>query len=330
MLLVTKISSFSQFVFWVWTFVILIFAFTFTVALAPKLWNTLLSIMATVREKNKKSPFKKSEEAGLLEMIEAAGYSYDHQQDIFYSNLYPWQRDMGYCRLYDEAAAALGIIMDCEPIYFEYDNKLWLIEFWKGQYGIATGCEIGVYVTDEPSLDIAGVFNGTFYYAVGDEDLLQMSFTLKKKERELFKRSDKHWWLTGFMLGEFSELWELSMNIQIELHNDIMLNAFIKGLINAGYAQEDIINDGNTISIVFNQPRTKQPFTRRKYIESLMQGNNKGLCLEFNELTRDCNNSLESLMLIKERAPDLLDKVLGIGKVREVFSSFNDIKKHLK
>ena len=64
--------------------------------------------------------------------IGAAGYSYDMKQDMFYSRMDAWQREMGYCRLYDEVAAPCGMIIDCEPINFEYDGKKWLIEFWKG------------------------------------------------------------------------------------------------------------------------------------------------------------------------------------------------------
>ena len=66
-------------------------------------------------------------------------------------------------------------------------------------------CEIGVYSTEGPDLNIPGVFNGTFYYCVDDEDLLEMSYTLYKKDKVLFRYHDIHWWLTGFSLGEFSE-----------------------------------------------------------------------------------------------------------------------------
>src|SRR5690554_5362892 len=96
--------------------------------------------------------------------LEPYGFAYDPYKDLFYSNLDAWQRDKGYCRLYDEAAAPLSMIMDCEPIYFEYDNKRWLIQFWKGQYGMTTKVEIGVYNTDKPDLNTE-YFNGTFYEA---------------------------------------------------------------------------------------------------------------------------------------------------------------------
>ena len=67
----------------------------------------------------------------LDKAIEIAGYSYDQRQDIFYSTMDPWQRDIGYCRLYDELAAPMGMIIDCEPIHFEYLGKRmddWFVE----------------------------------------------------------------------------------------------------------------------------------------------------------------------------------------------------------
>ncbi len=128
----------------------------------------------------------------LDKVIATAGYSYD-PKEIFYSNMDAWQRKLGYCRLYDEAAASLGMIIDCEPIYFTYGGKRWLIEFWKGQYDLTTGCEIGVYTTEGFDLDIPSVFKGPFYHAASNEELLQMSLSLKKNGETLLTRVDKHW-----------------------------------------------------------------------------------------------------------------------------------------
>lgn len=74
--------------------------------------------------------------------------------------------------------------IDCEPIYFQYDGRRWLIEFWKGQYGITTGAEVGVYVTDKKDVDIPGIFSGTFYESISDNELLQIEYVLKKMENQ--------------------------------------------------------------------------------------------------------------------------------------------------
>jgi hypothetical protein len=56
------------------------------------------------------------------------GFEYDPQQDIVKSIMYPLQRNLGYTWLYDVGASSLGFIIDCEPFYFDYNGKRWMIE----------------------------------------------------------------------------------------------------------------------------------------------------------------------------------------------------------
>jgi hypothetical protein len=261
--------------------------------------------------------------------IVAAGYSYDPKQDIFYSIMDPWQRSMGYCRLYDEAAAPMGMILDCEPIYFEYANKRWLIEFWKGQYALNTGCEVGVYVTKEPDLNISGIFKGAFYNSASNGDLLHISYTLIKNGAPLFTREDKHWWLTGFKLGEFSEPSELVMNLNITLKDKTMCNAFVKSLKNAGYSDKEIIVKGHTVGLKFDKPRTPQPITRTEQTDALIQTKNKLLCDQYQKITGPYDNMPDKLKAIREKAPELYEKVINIGKTEKLFDKFKIISKYL-
>lgn len=265
----------------------------------------------------------------LDKAIEAAGYSYDLQQDIFYSNIDAWQREQGYCRLYDEAAAPLGMIIDCEPIYFEYHNKRWLIEFWKGQYDLTTGCEIGVYATEEPDLDIPGVFKGTFYRSVDNADLLKMSFSLKKNGKILFTREDKHWWLTGFKLGEFSQPSELTMFLSITFKNEDMCKAFVEGLKNAGYWQDEIIIAGNTVGLKFDKTRTPQPITRRPETDFIIQRKNELLCDKYQDITSGYDNFPDKINAIKKQAPEMYEQIINIGKTTQLFDKYKKIKEYL-
>ena len=260
------------------------------------------------------------------QVIEIAGYSYDAKQDIFVSTMYAWQRDFGYCRLYDEAAAPLSMIIDCEPIYFEYDGKKWMIELWKGQYGITTGCEVGVYNTEGPDLNIPGVFNGTFYHCVSDKDRLPISYSIKKNGQLLFTRSDVHWWLTGFILGEFSEPYDLSMDITIKLKDTTMRQAFTQGLLNAGYHQDEIAQQGNSVYLHFDHPLTPQPYTRTPVTDAVIQKKNKRLCEMYQELTRTQFSSFIDFEQIKEQAPELYDAIQNIGKHKSLFAQYEKIK----
>ena len=264
----------------------------------------------------------------LDKAIATAGYSYDQQQDIFYSIINAWQRNVGYCRLYDEAAAPFGMIVDCEPIYFEYNGEKWLIEFWKGQYDLTTGCEIGVYRTGS-DLNIPDVFKGTFYNCVSDSDLLQMTLTLKKNDKTLFTREDKHWWLTGFKLGEFSEPSELTMDLSITLKDEIMRNAFLEGLKKVGYLEDEITVNGNIVSLNFNKPRTPQPISRTSETDLIMQKKNKLLCDNYQYITGPYDNFPDKIRAIQERAPEIYKEIINIGKTKHLFESYENIKIYL-
>ncbi|NLZ92823.1 MAG: DUF4474 domain-containing protein [Firmicutes bacterium] len=260
---------------------------------------------------------------GLDRAIAKAGYKYDPTQKIFFSHRDAWQRNYGYCRLYDEMLAPLSMIVDCEPIYFNFEQKRWLIQLWKGQYGMVTGCEIGVYYTGHEDIEIPNVFSGPFYDCAGNEDLLLMSCTLYKNQKPLFSRKAKHWWLTGFILGEFSEPVELSMAASITLKDEFMLAAVVEGLKTAGYTEEEINIEANTISFDFVTPRTPQPSTRVPEIERIMQWKNKLLCDLYLSLTGGIMSIVDKIELLREKAPELHDEILHMGKNEQLYGQFN-------
>ncbi|MHB8125255.1 MAG: DUF4474 domain-containing protein [Desulfitobacteriaceae bacterium] len=262
--------------------------------------------------------------AELDKAIEVAGYSYDPKQDIFYSNMDSWQRNVGYCRPYDEAAAPLGMIIDCEPIYFEYDGTKWMIGLWKGQYDLVTGGEIGVY-TKGLELKIPGIFSGAFYNCASNAELLPMSFTLKKNGNTLFTRKGEHWWLTGFKLGEFSEPSELTMAIIITLPNVIMRDAFVTGLSSAGYSDNEFKINGNTVGITFDIPHTPQPITRTTATDRIIQRKNELLCDKYQDITRTSKNIQDKIKAIEEQAPEMYEKIIKMGKSRPLYELYEKI-----
>ncbi|OLN31510.1 DUF4474 domain-containing protein [Desulfosporosinus metallidurans] len=259
----------------------------------------------------------------LDNIVEIAGYSYDPKQDIFYSNMDPWQRGIGYCRLYDEAAAPLGMIIDCEPIYFEYGGKKWMIALWKGQYDLVTGCEIGVY-TGTLDLKIPGFLRGAFYHCASNDDLLQMSYTLIKNNKPYFTREGTHWWLTGFRLGEFSEPSELMMDVKITLKNVPMCEAFVIGLRNAGYSDDEFTTetDRTTVSFKFGVPHTRQPITRTPTTDWFIQRKNEQLCIKYQEITKTSTTMPDKIKAIEEQAPELYGKIMRFGKSKALFEIF--------
>ena len=258
---------------------------------------------------------KKNKEAyedkvSLDKMIESAGYAYDPKQDVFYSRADAWQRKFGYNQFYDEAAAPLGMIIDCEPIRFEYDNRKWLIQMWKGQYGMTMGCEVGVYATRD---------SDNFYDCVNDEDQLYIAFILRKNRKIVFSREGIHWWLTGFKLGEFSEPDQLTMDVRITLKDRSMCNAFVTELYRMGYAGNKIRVIGTTVWIYYDQPYSPQPLSRTPLTQRIMQIKNKGLCDQYQDITQGYSTTPEKIAVIKAKAPELYSIITNMGRSAPLF-----------
>lgn len=277
------------------------------------------AILKTVKEPSSKTKWINSQ-------LEDVGFLYHPGQDIFYSTKNNWQRKFGYCQLYDEAATPLGIIFDCEPIYFEFHGKKWLIELWKGQYGIATGAEIGVYNTKAPDLNIPGIFNGTFYECAKDPDCLPIRYSLKKNGKTIFTRKDTHWWLSGFKLGEFSSPSELSMDIAITLKNKDMCTAFIRALRKTGYKASEYKVRKNTLSFIFSVPHSSQPFTRTPLAEQLMQQSNQNLCKLYHSITKDYSTTLDKLAYLYTTFPRMYLKIIKLGRTKDCYQKYNELK----
>lgn len=204
----------------------------------------------------------------------AAGFAYDPDQDIIYSRMDALQRRFGYAYAYDRAALGMSAVIDCEPIFFDHAGKHWMIELWKGQYGLETGCEIGVYnrpIEEHPGglyplLDSAlGARPGDddpahnlFFDCAGDDERLVMSLTLRRGGEVLFTRGpEAHWWLTGFKWGVLSRPEELSVDYTIEFTDPAMQAAFEGGLRARGYT--DITSSAGATSFRFATPYAPQP-----------------------------------------------------------------------
>ncbi len=262
-------------------------------------------------------------------IVERTGYAYDAKQDIFYSTKDAWQRKYGFCRLYDEAAAPLSMIVDSEPIHFEYQNKRWLIELWKGQYGMTTGAEVGVYNTEGSDLNIPGVFNGIFYNCADDNDQLFISYSLRKYGTVLFSREDKHWWLTGFMLGVFTEPSELMMDVRITFKDSEMCNVFKNALKQKGYLEHEYNVTNNVVSILFNRPHSPQPLTRTEPTDWITQRKNQMLCEEYQKLTEGYATTPEKIASLKKKAPHLYNLILHMGRQKLNYKGYKAIERRL-
>lgn len=172
----------------------------------------------------------------INEALKPFGFAYDLSKNIFYSLENAWQKNMGYGKIYDIMAPSMNMVIDCEPIYFEYDNRKFMIELWKGQYGITTGAEVGIYTAQMQDTQPDEIF----YHTAEEEDRLLMNITLWKNGKKLFQQGGIHWWLTGFALGEFSYPAELMLEVSISFTEQEMLDAFVRGCYRAGYLPDNL------------------------------------------------------------------------------------------
>jgi hypothetical protein len=243
--------------------------------------------------------------------VDLAGFRYDPQQDILYSKMYPFQRSLGYAYGYDAAALALSAIIDCEPIFFDYANKTWMIELWKGQYGLETGCEIGVYnrPIDSSSL-VYRVLDATlgrrpkdpdpshhrFFDCASDTDLLSMALTLYRNGQAVFSRGpEKHWWLTGFKWGLLSEPEDLTMEVSITCLDAFMTATFMSALASIGY--QNLTTVGDTVSFTFDTPHSPQPRSDYPQLVSSVRDANSQIVNSYNGIgliTNDPNTVVDA------------------------------------
>ncbi len=271
----------------------------------------------------------KSEDFAFEQLLGYTGFAYDPDQDIFYSRFDAWQRDFGYCRLYDEAAAPAGMVIDSEPVQFEYDGKRWLIQLWKGQYYLSTGCEIGVYYTEHQDLHIPDLFDGVFYYCADDRDLPMLSYSLIKGGKELFHRSEKNWWISGFRPGEFSEPSELTMLVRITFQESAMCGCFVDAMMKLGYREQDVDTDGISVQFHFRNTHTPQPLTRSEEAAKIIQSFNKQICIKYQEITKGSRSLAERVRTIREKEPLLYEGLIRIGKTRQIYKAYYKLKEYM-
>ncbi len=253
------------------------------------------------------------------------GFQYDPASDYFYSTVHCWQRKYGYRRTYDSSAAALGIIFDSEPIYFDYNGRHWLIEFWKGQYGMSAGAEAGIYsVTDSSSQSDAP--EKRHYKSISDSELFPIRISLFYKEQLIALCDKKHWWLTAFFLGRFYPPRTLTAKISITFPEYEMCNAYIEGLKRAGYASSDISRCLLTVTVLFGLPKTAQPALQQSITARLRLRINHLCCFLYRRLTRNYTSTLDKLEYLESLSPALLSMVLRFTRSQKRYNRYRPAK----
>ncbi len=130
------------------------------------------------------------------------GYYLDLNNNLVYTGIDVWQRNMGFNIFYDIFCYLTPFFFHytTQRVKFVYEGKDWMFQMWKGRYTIANGGELGIYTRDESK-------NGSFYDCASDEDMLVMSIAVYHGDELIFKRDPMlHWWVTGFAISDTAYL----------------------------------------------------------------------------------------------------------------------------
>ena len=154
------------------------------------------------------------------------------------------QANLGYNRLYDWGAQLIDFSIDTARMKFEYDNKEYMIQIWKGQYisgEMGTiGGEVGLYTRPKGTVSAIGHYNCAPY-----EEWLNMEMTVLWDEAgngnylpQLTRAYSLHWWPTGFVFAQLEDKKNtdpLRVLCRITFKDEEMAQAFADSLSQEGF-----------------------------------------------------------------------------------------------
>ena len=182
----------------------------------------------------------------LLENHQILGYRYSYKGDYYYTDdKNCWQKFFGFNFSYDWLAPLFLMEYDYVRVFFNYQGKDWMIQMWKGQYGLVFyGSEVGVYTKPEGK-ESATRF--AHYAGADSSDFLKISNALYRKnfstgeyDLEYERPYDDYWWNAGFVPGH---LWdttpcdELRTVSHITFKDAEMARLFTEGLTKCGFKE---------------------------------------------------------------------------------------------
>ena len=183
----------------------------------------------------------------LLVGQQILSYQYSYIDDYYYTNdKEAWQYNFGFGKIYDYVSPYILLEYDYIRVFFTYENKDWMLQMWKGQYGMVFyGGEIGIYNRDHVD---DGMSEWTFFNCPAEEDWLNMEMTLWHEEldgswtREFTREYDKYWWCTGFKNGHLRQeepADELRLEGRITFKDEEMAELVTAGLEECGFGVSD-------------------------------------------------------------------------------------------
>lgn len=175
------------------------------------------------------------------------GYNYSIYESLVFSPVHVWMREYGFNLFYDIFSYTTPFFFyNTRRIKFDYGDKEWMIQVWKGNYLVSNGAEVGIYNRDKIKF-------GSHYDCAGDEDMMNMSMKLYHGDDLLFERPEQlHWWLTGFQLSKTLYTAEsLTLDFTIEMKDEEMLKAFCDSIDKNYHKDMTYTIDGLKVNVIW-------------------------------------------------------------------------------
>lgn len=250
----------------------------------------------------------------LNELAAPLGYCFRCDAGFFSSRLDAWQKQAGYTWLYDYMAPRFHMVFDSLPVYFDYRGRTWLIEFWKGQYGISTGAEIGVYHTG--ALIEEKDYKSAWFSCAGETEMPDCSLLLCHHETDCVYTYGRHWWLTAFLPGCFSVPSSLSIKACIRFPEKEMLQAFVEGLKRAGRPEDSFSVRDLCVCLVFHENPLEKFSLVTRIRRRLSQWQNKLSCRLYLWITRPFSCTADRILYLYYYLPPAFRRLLRLRRFR--------------
>ena len=143
-----------------------------------------------------------------------------------------------------------------------------------------------------------------------------LTLILTKNEQVIAQFSARHWWLTAFKMGCFSKPECLSLRASVTMHNREMTEAFVNGLLNAGYCRNEISICRSTVTFDFDRSPKVRGLLRRIRIR-IAQWCNRFWCRIYLFVTRPFCLSVDRILYLYYYLPFAFRKTLRIRRYKK-------------
>ena len=126
------------------------------------------------------------------------GYLLDVEEGYLFTGRNIWQRNFGFSPIYDFISYVTPYFMQytTKRIRFDYGDKEWMIQLWKGRYFITNGGEVGIYTRPKGT-------PGSFYQCASDEESLDMTLDVTHGDVDVLHMPKQHnWWISGYQFND--------------------------------------------------------------------------------------------------------------------------------